>query len=214
MLQINEGGISIYGAVIGGVLGARRLRLHSGRMPILRGLDAAAFGLLLGMAIGRIGDLINGEHVAKPSDLPWARDLHQPRTAPAGALPGTAPNAGRRTHPATTYEMIGDLLIIGHHGVHLRALLAHSTGRHVLHRPGAVLGDALRRELPPHRQRRCVYKDWMTFPQVVSMIMFAIGMVGLIWTILRGDQPAPAGTEIAAGTPENPLDRKPASSRP
>jgi hypothetical protein len=30
-----------------------------------------------------------------------------------------------------------------------------------------------------------VVKDWMTFPQVVAMCVWAIGMVGLAYTLLR-----------------------------
>ncbi len=45
----------------------------------LRYLDAAAIGFPLGMAIGRIGDVINGEHYGPPSDLPWALRQHPSR---------------------------------------------------------------------------------------------------------------------------------------
>lgn len=37
-----------------------------------RYLDAGAAGLPLGVAIGRVGDVINGEHFGPASDLPWA----------------------------------------------------------------------------------------------------------------------------------------------
>ena len=103
VLRINEGGITVYGAVIGGVVGAVAYGLIR-KLPITRGLDAAAFGLLLGMAVGRIGDLINGEHVAKSSGLPWATEYTNPASPSFTYGP---------THPATTYEMIGDVLIIG-----------------------------------------------------------------------------------------------------
>ncbi len=144
VLRINEGGISIYGAVIGGVLGAVAYGWIR-KLPITRGLDAAGFGLLLGMGIGRIGDLINGEHVAKASSLPWATEYTNPASPSFTYGP---------THPATTYEMIGDFLIIG--------IMAFLFAKLWQHRPGitffvgtrAVLGDAFRRQLPAHRQRR------------------------------------------------------------
>lgn len=63
-------GFSIYGAMILGAIAAgaylRRRRLG------LRHLDALAVGFPLGMAVGRLGDLVNGEHYGPPSDLPWA----------------------------------------------------------------------------------------------------------------------------------------------
>jgi prolipoprotein diacylglyceryl transferase len=213
VLKVNEGGISIYGAVIGGVLGA----LVYGwirRLPITRGLDVAAFGLLLGMAIGRLGDIINGEHVSKSSSLPWAVEYTHIDSPSFTYGP---------THPATAYEMVGDLLIIG--------IMAVIFARIWLRRPGItfftglVLYSAMRFGVsylridsgfgcpnsvgcPDH-----IIKDWMTFPQVVSMCTFAIGMAGLAWSVMRGPQPEPAGSVQAAGVPENPLDRKPASSR-
>src|SRR3990170_8985505 len=61
IFAINEGGISIYGALIGGVIGGVAYGLLQ-RLPIGAGLDAAAFGAILGQGIGRIGDVINGEH--------------------------------------------------------------------------------------------------------------------------------------------------------
>ena len=63
------------------------------------------------------------------------------------------------------------------------------------------------------RDRDHIIKNWMTFPQVVSTITFAIGMVGLAWTIGRGPQREAVGSVHAAGTPDNPLDRKPASAK-
>lgn len=105
VFAINEGGISIYGALVGGmVLGFAYMALHRSGMPVLRTTDVAAAGAILGMAIGRIGDLINGEHLARPSDLPWAvRYLHP--ESPSFGLPAQ--------HPAVAYEMFGDLLILG-----------------------------------------------------------------------------------------------------
>jgi phosphatidylglycerol:prolipoprotein diacylglycerol transferase len=39
---------------------------------LLHYLDAVATGFPLGLAVGRIGDVINGEHYGPPSELPWA----------------------------------------------------------------------------------------------------------------------------------------------
>jgi phosphatidylglycerol:prolipoprotein diacylglycerol transferase len=71
IFALNEGGISIYGGLILGALagwGYARIK----RLPMRRISDCAAFGLIIGQAIGRIGDFINGEHWAKPTHLPWA----------------------------------------------------------------------------------------------------------------------------------------------
>jgi hypothetical protein len=49
-----------------------------------------------------------------------------------------------------------------------------------------------------------IIRDWMTFPQVVSMCTFAIGAVGLAWSVRRKPQEAPRaapGTVWAEGAP-------------
>ena len=198
VLRINEGGISIYGAVIGGVLGAVAYGWIR-KLPITRGLDAAAFGLLLGMAIGRIGDLINGEHVAKASSLPWATEYTNVNSPSFTYGP---------THPATTYEMIGDVLIIGIMVFLFIKLWQYRPG--ITFFAGLVLYSAMRFGVsylridsgvecpnsvgcPDH-----IVKNWMSFPQVVSMITWAIGMAGLAWTLLRKPQEAP-GPALALG---------------
>ncbi len=60
IFKIWEGGIAIYGAVIGAVLGAFILARWR-RFPFGRLLDIAVPGLILGQAIGRWGNFINRE---------------------------------------------------------------------------------------------------------------------------------------------------------
>ena len=105
ILFINEGGISIYGAVLGGTL-AGVLAARLGRLPVGRLADVAAPGLILGMGIGRIGDIINGEHHGLPTDLAIGVIYTHARTLgpPASAGP---------THLAVGYELVLDLLIFG-----------------------------------------------------------------------------------------------------
>ena len=99
---ITEGGITLYGGLLGGAIGGV-LYAWFHKWPIPIGLDAAAPGMVLGQGIGRIGDLINGEHHADESGLPWAvRYTH----------PDTLGEFGKAVHPtAGGYELIGDLVI-------------------------------------------------------------------------------------------------------
>ena len=192
VLRINEGGITLYGAIIGGVAAAAAYGWWK-KMPIARGLDAAGFGLLLGMAIGRIGDLINGEHIAKTSHLPWAVIYTNPNSPSWQLGP---------THPATTYEMIGDLLIIG--------IMAVIFSKYWRTRPGlafftGVVLYSMMRFGVSYLRRDSLYeiKHWETFPQVVSMGTWLIGMIGLAWAALRRPvtQPwSPDGDVAAAKT--------------
>lgn len=98
VLAINEGGISIYGAVIGGSL-AGALYARFSRRPVAFLADRAAIGLFIGQGIGRIGDIINGEHHGVPADLPWSVVYTHPNTL---GEPGVA------VHPAVAYEMLYD----------------------------------------------------------------------------------------------------------
>ncbi len=107
IFRITEGGISIYGAIIGGAIAGWAYGLKN-RLRSAAGADAAAFGMLLGLAIGRIGDVINGEHLAKATDLPWGV-VYTHADSPGFVHSFTV----GATHPAVAYELIGDLVILG-----------------------------------------------------------------------------------------------------
>lgn len=78
-------GFSFYGGLIFGATAAALLFRRFGLD--LRYLDAIAAGFPLGMAVGRIGDLINGEHYGAASDLPWAiRYLNPAAEVPSNAV--------------------------------------------------------------------------------------------------------------------------------
>ncbi|MYI86198.1 MAG: prolipoprotein diacylglyceryl transferase, partial [Dehalococcoidia bacterium] len=101
--DITEGGITLYGGLIGGVLGGVIYGAFH-RWPIGICLDAAAPGMILGQGLGRIGDLINGEHLATASDLPWAFVY---------VHPNTLAELGQSVHPAAGgYELVGDFVIL------------------------------------------------------------------------------------------------------
>lgn len=79
-LQFWSGGIGTMGAPIGstitGYVAARWLRLPMGFM-----FDVSVIGIAVGEAVGRIGDIINGEHHSVPcADLPWCVRYTHPDT--------------------------------------------------------------------------------------------------------------------------------------
>ena len=79
-LQFWGGGIGTMGAPIGasisGYLAARWLRLPMGFM-----FDISVIGIAIGEAVGRIGDIINGEHHSVPCvGLPWCVRYTHPDT--------------------------------------------------------------------------------------------------------------------------------------
>lgn len=105
ILQIWTGGIAIWGAVIGGVIVGFVVAL---RRRVLIGFtaDAAAPSIGLGLAIGRIGDIVNGEHhTVACSDLPFCVGYSFPPEL--GGLGQAGP-----VHSAVAYEMVVVLAIV------------------------------------------------------------------------------------------------------
>lgn len=111
ILALNEGGISVWGAVLGGLIGAALFAKWRG-YPIARGLDIASFGIVIGLAIGRLGDLVNGEHCARVTNLPWAVTYTNPISP--GFVCEAQPDVNfLPVHPATTYELFVLLAMMG-----------------------------------------------------------------------------------------------------
>lgn len=71
MLNITQGGLVVYGSLIGGMLGFGAFLLKH-RLPLLPMLDLLTPGMLLGLALGRIGCFLNGCCFGGACDLPWA----------------------------------------------------------------------------------------------------------------------------------------------
>ncbi len=70
IVKIWKGGLGIYGAVAGGVLGAIVYARYN-KLSILDVLDLGAPGLALGQAIGRWGNFINRELYGPPTGSTW-----------------------------------------------------------------------------------------------------------------------------------------------
>lgn len=68
VLAVWEGGISLFGGIAGGVLAAVPV-MRSERLRFWSLMDAAAPGLALGILIGRVGDLVVGDHLGEPTEF-------------------------------------------------------------------------------------------------------------------------------------------------
>ncbi len=71
MIKINEGGLVVYGSLIGGGV-AMVIFVRKYGLPFLALGDLIMPSLLLGLAIGRIGCFLNGCCYGGLCDLPWA----------------------------------------------------------------------------------------------------------------------------------------------
>lgn len=107
MLYIWEGGIAIYGAVIGAVLTlAVYCKIRRKSLPRL--LDIAVLGLLIGQCVGRWGNFVNGEAYGSPTSLPWRMVIYDYDTLTRVVA-----------HPTFLYESLWNLL--GFILLHLRS---------------------------------------------------------------------------------------------
>ena len=98
-----KGGLGIWGGVAAGALvGLWRLRRAGADIPAF--LDAAAPGLLVAQAIGRIGNYFNQELFGGPTTLPWGLQI-APAHRPAGY------ESYATFHPTFLYELLFDLAL-------------------------------------------------------------------------------------------------------
>ena len=74
ILYIWEGGIAIYGAIIGALIGVF-IYCRVKKLPIVGFLDIGALGLLIGQAIGRWGNFVNAEAFGCETSLPWGMQI-------------------------------------------------------------------------------------------------------------------------------------------
>lgn len=114
ILAIWSGGIAVWGAAIGGVLAGVAVALRRGDVPIGGAADAAAPGIGLGFGVGRIGDIINGEHhaVACAGGPGICVEYTNPLTLGQGSsfVPPDWRASPGPVHLVVGYEMIWDLL--------------------------------------------------------------------------------------------------------
>lgn len=99
-LYIWEGGLAIWGALLGGLITGAVIAWRRGwRFPKL--LDAAAPGLVLAQAIGRIACVITGDAMGKPTNGPFGFAYTSPNAV--------VPQLGVYYTPMPVYELVVNL---------------------------------------------------------------------------------------------------------
>jgi len=102
VFALTEGGISQWGGLFGAMLGAyvwaRRAKFSYWTL-----IDASGPAAMIGLAIGRIGDVINGEHHGTPTTAPWGVEY---------VNPATLGEPGAIVHPEVAYEMVLTLALL------------------------------------------------------------------------------------------------------
>lgn len=104
VFAINEGGIAIFGAMLGGAVGA----LIASRLTGIRFwsfADALVPGLLIAQAFGRLGNYFNQELFGTPTSMPWGLEISPQNSAfPIGLPEDTL------FQPTFLYEIIWNVL--------------------------------------------------------------------------------------------------------
>lgn len=191
ILLINEGGIAIWGAIVGGILGGL-IYVARSRLPLGKYADAAGLGLLLGMAIGRIGDIINGEHLGTPSNLPWSVTYTNPDTL--GEL-------GLSVHPAVAYELLWDVAVLGL----LLWLLRRIEVRGVVFWLFLILYSVGRLWTHEFRKGRELLFG-LQEAQVIALVVLLVSAPALLWVWRRGINSLPDSDDDEPLPDANPAD--------
>jgi phosphatidylglycerol:prolipoprotein diacylglycerol transferase len=107
--QIWTGGIGIPGAIAGGAL-AIFLYTRANSLNAARWMDIFAPPLLLGQAIGRLGNFVNQELYGPPTDLPWGIPIDAAHRIGPWMDLNAYPVQATRFHPLFAYEAILNLI--------------------------------------------------------------------------------------------------------
>ena len=117
-----QGGMAFFGAIIVGFATLAICAWRYGYNPWIA-LDGGVLFAVVGQPIGRIGNIINGDILGAPSNLPWATAYTNPN-----AILQSCCRLGVAYQPAAAYEAIGTIII----GVILYLLLRRNP------RPGFI----------------------------------------------------------------------------
>ena len=169
IIKIWEGGIAIYGAIIGGSIAAI-IFAKVKQVSFWQLADIVAPSLALGQAIGRWGNFFNSEAYGSRTDLPWKLYIPKERDY---------------FHPTFLYESLWNLLVFGiliwlfidntrHHrlktgSLFLVYLIAYGIGRFAI--------EGLRTD--------SLWLGGVRISQMVSLVGISIGTLGLLWLYIR-----------------------------
>lgn len=174
ILNLRDGGISIHGAILGGLLGLI-IYAKKNNLSILKLCDFSAIGLALGQAIGRWGNFFNNEAFGLPKELGLKLFI------PVENRPQEFLNVSY-FHPTFLYECIADfcLFILLYRLLFLKKI---KTG--ILTFLYLLLYSLIRFSIELIRIDSNLLVLGLPFPAFVSCIVFIISLIGLISVLTK-----------------------------
>lgn len=176
IFKIWEGGIAIYGAIIGGFIAIVYLAKKRNK-SIIKTTDIIAPGLILAQAIGRWGNFFNQEAHGTEVSLNFFKNLNIPNFIIEGMYID-----GAYYHPTFLYESIWCvlgfiLLIIIRKKSKMKQGIITST-YFIWYGIGRLLIEGMRTD--------SLYLGSFRISQIVSLILIVLGIVGIILSMKKG----------------------------
>jgi len=202
ILNIAAGGLVVFGALPTAALAAWRFATRHG-LPLLQLADCIAPGLLVGLALGRVGCFLNGCCYGGPCDLPWA--LAFPPDSPPwldqasrGLLPPGSAAWSLPVHPAQLYAAV-DAALLAALAVAFTPL-ARRTGEVfalvlTLHPISRMLLEGIRVDEPP------ALGTPLSVSQIISVGLLLLAATLWWWLLRQPLRPLEASTIVTSPFP-------------
>ncbi len=175
ILYIREGGLSIHGAIIGGILSV--IIIHKKyKIPFFSIMDPVACAAILGQAIGRWGNYFNSEAYGYPTaSQNWGLFI-----PPAKRLPEYV--GMQYFHPTFLYESILDfsaflilLFLLNKFGKKMIGLVFFSY---------ITIYALIRFFVERIRIDSTLNIGNLPFPELISIVLFVVGIIGVVLSAL------------------------------
>jgi phosphatidylglycerol---prolipoprotein diacylglyceryl transferase len=184
IFALQRGGLAIVGAILGGLVAGMIAAWWKG-LKVFSLADAAAPGIILGQAIGRLGCLFTGDALGGPTTLPWGVVYTNPASM--------APELGVAFHPVFAYEGLWGLTVFA----------ALWLLRPRLHRPGTLFASYLalyasgKFMLTFLRQERVWFWE-LQEAHLLALVLLAMAAVLLLWRSRAPGPPVQSNSPVAS----------------
>lgn len=175
IFKIWEGGIAIYGAIIGGFISIVYLA-RKREQSIIKTTDIIVPGLLLAQSIGRWGNFFNSEAHGGIVSLEFLQSLHLPNFI----IKGMHIN-GTYYHPTFLYEsiwcLIGFIVLITIRKITKRRDGIMTYSYFIWYGTGRFIIEGLRTD--------SLYIGTFRISQIISLIIIIIGIIGITYNFIK-----------------------------